>query len=96
VPQEGGPHTHNTDDVTKEDFMFIDSKKKQLLDLGQKVARPGASASADDIRAVHNELTQIVEKAIAGGRGWSILRSPRSVGLLGCRTEAYHVQVVSS
>ena len=26
----------------------------------------GASASADDIRAVHNELTQIVEKAIAG------------------------------
>ena len=89
-------HTHNTDDVTKEDFMFIDSKKKkQLLDLGQKVARPGASASADDIRAVHNELTQIVEKAIAGGRGWSILRSPRSVGLLGCRTEAYHVQVVS-
>ncbi len=58
--------THNTDDVTKEDFMFIDSKeKKQLLDLGQKVARLGASASADDIRAVHNELTQFVEKAIA-------------------------------
>jgi len=45
---------------------------------------------------VHNELTQLVEKAIAGGRGWSILRSPRSVGLLGWRTEAYHVQVVSS
>ncbi len=59
-------HTHNTDEATKEDFMFIDSKeKKQLLDLGQKVARLGASASADDIRAVHNELTQFVEKAIA-------------------------------
>jgi len=60
-------HTHNTDEVTKDDFMFIDSKeKKQLLDLGQKVARLGATASADDIRAVHNELTQLVEKAIAG------------------------------
>jgi len=59
-------HTHNTDEVTKDDFRFIDSKeKKQLLDLGQKVARRGASASADDIRAVHNELTQLVEKAIA-------------------------------
>lgn len=60
-------HTHNTDEVTKEDFMFIDSKeKKQLLDLGQKVARLGAGASADDIRAVHDELTQFVEKALAG------------------------------
>ena len=59
-------HTHNTDVVTKEDFMFIDSKeKKQLLDFGQKVARLGAGASADDIRAVHDELTQLVEKAIA-------------------------------
>lgn len=46
--------------------MFIDSKeKKQLLDLAQKVARLGANASAGDIRAVHNELTQLVEKAIA-------------------------------
>ncbi len=30
------------------------------------------------------------------GQSWSILRSPRSAGLLGWRTEAYHVQVVSS
>jgi len=60
-------HTQNTDEATKEDFMFIDSKeKKQLLDLVQKVARLGASASADDIRAVHNELAQIMEKALAG------------------------------
>jgi hypothetical protein len=59
-------HTHNTDEVTKEDFMFIDSKEKKIfLDLGQKVARLGASASADDIRAVHDQLTQLVEKAIA-------------------------------
>ena len=59
-------HTHNTDEVTKEDFMFINSKeKKQLLDLGQKVARLGGGASADDIRAVHDELTQLFEKVIA-------------------------------
>jgi hypothetical protein len=59
-------HTHNTDEVTKEDFMFIDSKeKKQLLDLGQKVARLGAGASADDIRGVHDELNELFTKAIA-------------------------------
>ena len=59
-------HTHNTDEVTKEDFMFIDSKeKKQLLDLGRKVARLGAGASADDIRGVHDELTELFTKSIA-------------------------------
>jgi hypothetical protein len=59
-------HTHNTDEVTKEDYMFIDSKeKKQLLDLGRKVARLGANASADDIRAAREELTQLFNRAIA-------------------------------
>jgi len=59
-------HTHNTDEVTKEDFMFIDSKeKKTLLELGQKVARLGSSASADDIRAVHEQLADLFTKAIA-------------------------------
>jgi hypothetical protein len=59
-------HTHNTDEVTKEDFMFIDSKeKKQLLDLGRKVARLGAGASAEDIRGVHDELTELFTKSIA-------------------------------
>jgi hypothetical protein len=59
-------HTHNTDEVTKEDFMFIDSKeKKQLLGHAQKVARLGAGASADDIRGVHDELTELFTKAIA-------------------------------
>ncbi len=59
-------HTHNTDTVTKEDYMFIDSKeKKALLDLAQKVARLGAGASADDIRGVHEELTRLFTRAIA-------------------------------
>ena len=39
-------HTHNTDEDTKDDYMFIDSKeKKELLDLGRKVARLGADAA---------------------------------------------------
>jgi hypothetical protein len=59
-------HTHNTDEVTKEDFMFIDSKeKKQVLDLAQKVARLGAGASTESVRAVHDELTKLFDKAIA-------------------------------
>jgi hypothetical protein len=59
-------HTHNTDEVTKDDYMFINSKeKKALLELGQKVARLGANASADDIRAVHDELADHFAKAIA-------------------------------
>ena len=42
-------HTHNTDEVTKEDFMFIDSKeKKQLLDLGRKVAHELAKERLED------------------------------------------------
>jgi hypothetical protein len=59
-------HTHNTDEVTKEDYMFIDSKeKKQLLDLGRKVARLGAGASADEIRGVRDEFTELFAKSIA-------------------------------
>jgi hypothetical protein len=59
-------HTHNTDEVTKEDYMFIDSKeKKSLLEFAQKVARLGASASADDVRAVNNQLADAFAKAIA-------------------------------
>jgi hypothetical protein len=46
--------------------MFIDSKeKKQLLDLGSKVARLGAGASADEIRAVRDEFTELFTKSIA-------------------------------
>jgi hypothetical protein len=59
-------HTHNTDEVTKEDFMFVNSKeKKALLDLGRKVARLGAHASSDDIRGVHDEFTDLFSKTIA-------------------------------
>ena len=59
-------HTHNTDEVTKEDFMFVNSKeKKLLLDLARKVARLGANASTDDIRGVHDELTDLFSKTIA-------------------------------
>jgi hypothetical protein len=59
-------HTHNTDQETKEDYMFITSKeRKQLLEFSQKVARLDPNASADDIRAVHNELTELFTKAIA-------------------------------
>jgi hypothetical protein len=60
-------HTHNTDQETKEDYMFITSKeKKQLVDFSQKVARLDPNASADDIRGVHNELTELFTKVIAG------------------------------
>jgi hypothetical protein len=59
-------HTHNTDEATKEDYMFVDSKeKKQLLDLGSKVARLGANASADDIRGAQDDLTSLFSKVIA-------------------------------
>src|SRR4029077_7786802 len=63
--KKAGP-TQNTAAVTKEDFIFIDSKeKKQLLALGRKVARLGAGASAEDIRGVHDELTELFTKSIA-------------------------------
>ncbi|MHC5541437.1 hypothetical protein ACYOEI_24725, partial [Singulisphaera rosea] len=59
-------HTHNTDVVTKEDYMFINSKeKKDLLALSRKVAQLGAKASTDDIRAVGGELETLFAKAIA-------------------------------
>jgi hypothetical protein len=59
-------HTHNTDETTKEDYMFVDSKeKKQLLDLGRKVARMGANASADEIRGVQDDLTNLFSKVVA-------------------------------
>lgn len=59
-------HTHNTDEVTKEDYMFINSKeKKSLLEFAQKVARLGANASADEIRGVHDQLAESFTKAVA-------------------------------
>lgn len=59
-------HTHNTDVVTKEDYMFINSKeKKDLLALSRKVAQLGGKASADDIKAVGSELETLFAKAIA-------------------------------
>jgi hypothetical protein len=60
-------HTHHTDAETKEDYLFIAGKeKKQLLEFSQKVARLDTNASADDIRGVHNELSELFTKAIAG------------------------------
>ena len=72
-------HTHNTDEVTKEDFMFIDSKeKKPLLEFGRKVARLGANASADDIRGVHDELAELLRqgdrRAVTRRNPWAVRR----------------------
>jgi hypothetical protein len=59
-------HTHNTDAVTKEDYMLIDSKeKKALLGLSQRVGRMGGDASAADIKAVQEELATVFSKSIA-------------------------------
>ncbi len=59
-------HTHNTDVVTKEDFLFINSKeKKDLLALAQKVGKMEANAKPAEIRAVEDELSTIFDKAIA-------------------------------
>jgi hypothetical protein len=59
-------HTHNTDVVTKEDYMFINSKeKKELLALAQRVGKLDANARPADIRAVQDELSTLFDKAIA-------------------------------
>src|SRR5207253_3599585 len=55
-------HTHNTDAVTKEDYMLINSKeKKDLLALAGRVAQLGAG----DIAAAQRELAASFDKAIA-------------------------------
>jgi hypothetical protein len=59
-------HTHNTDAATKEDYLFINSKeKKALLDLARKVGQLGAGAPEAEIRAVHDELLSVFDKAVA-------------------------------
>ena len=59
-------HTHNTDAVTKEDYMFVNSKeKKELLALAQRIGRMGAGAGAADVRVVQDELSNTFDKAIA-------------------------------
>ena len=55
-------HTHNTDESTKEDYMFIDSKeKKQLVDLAKKV---GQLKKGDNAAAAGKDLKAIFDKAI--------------------------------
>ena len=59
-------HTHNTDAVTKEDYLFINSKeKKEILALAQRVAKLDANAKTADVRAVQDELSTLFDKAIA-------------------------------
>jgi hypothetical protein len=60
-------HTHNTDESTKEDYMFIDSKeKKQLVDLAKKV---GQLKKGDNAAAAGKDLRAIFDKAIAEEKG---------------------------
>ena len=59
-------HTHNTDAVTKEDYMFINSKeKKELIALAKRIGQMGAGAKTADIRAVQDELASTFDKAVA-------------------------------
>jgi hypothetical protein len=59
-------HTHNTDAVTKEDYLFINSnEKKDILALAQKVGQLGTSAKTADIKAVQDQLSTLFDKAIA-------------------------------
>jgi len=59
-------HTHNSDATTKEDYMFIDSKeKKAFLELARRVSQLNADAKPEQIRAVHDDLRAIFDKAIA-------------------------------
>lgn len=58
-------HTHNTDVVTKEDFMFINSKeKKELLALAQRIGQLGASGKTADIRGAQDDLASVFDRAI--------------------------------
>ncbi len=60
-------HTHNTDVVTKEDFMFVDSKeKKELISLSRKIAQFDAKTSTNDIVSAHKEFDTLFARVIAG------------------------------
>jgi hypothetical protein len=60
-------HTHNTDESTKEDYMFIDSKeKKSLIDLAKKV---GQLKKGDNAAAAGKDLKSLFDKAIAREKG---------------------------
>ena len=55
-------HTHNTDAVTKEDYLFVNSKeKKELLALAKRVGQLGAG----DVRPAQDELSALIDKVIA-------------------------------
>jgi hypothetical protein len=55
-------HTHNTDTVTKEDYMFVNSKeKKDLLALAGRVGQMGTG----DVQGVQRDLASLFDKAIA-------------------------------
>jgi len=59
-------HTHNSDATTKEDYLFINSKeKKEFLALARRVSQLGGDAKPEEIRAIHDELRTLFEKAIA-------------------------------
>jgi hypothetical protein len=59
-------HTHNTDAVTKDDYLFINSKeKKDILALAQKVGQLDANAKAADVKAMGDQLSTLFDKAIA-------------------------------
>lgn len=58
--------THNTDESTNEDYMFIDSReKKALLDLASKVGRTAPDARADAIGDLAEELDSLINAAMA-------------------------------
>jgi len=59
-------HHHHTDSVTKEDYIFIDSKEKaSLLALAGKVGKMAKTAAPDAIRGASMELGKLFADAIA-------------------------------
>jgi len=59
-------HTHNTDVVTKEDYMFVDSKeKKELVALARKVSQLGNAASSNDVLDALKEFDSLFSRVIA-------------------------------
>jgi hypothetical protein len=59
-------HTHNTDVVTKEDYILINSKeKKALIALAKQVGQMDAKSKADEIRDAAQELSSLLDKAVA-------------------------------
>jgi hypothetical protein len=61
-------HVHNTDEQTKEDYMFVNSsEKKELLALSTKVSKLGAEASPSSLAEAIQELGSLFQRAVLAG-----------------------------